>query len=167
MNKVAVGGHQLVVVAPHVLPPRKVRVARLRHSGRDHVAQRVRVVAVQVLRQPDGPVSAGGELEPFQVHVLVRRNVVWQVQPAVAQQQRGPDYRVEGYVVLAHEIVRAPVALPEVFPALRLAAVLRPLNGRRQIADDRLEPDVDALAVVALQRQRHAPVDVSRNCAVA
>ena len=143
VDQVPVGGDQLVVVAADVLLPGEVRVARLRHVGRQHVTKRVRVVPVQVVRQPDGPVPAGGELEPLQVEELVGGNVVGQVEAAVAQKHRRPDHGVERYVVLPHEVVRAAVLLPEVAPAVA-AGQARLLRGR-QIADHRLEPDVYAL----------------------
>ena len=101
---------------------------------------------------------AGGE-----VHVLVRRHVVRQVQPAVAHQHRRPDDRVERDVVLADEVVRpGRRILPERPPGVRVATALRPLLARREIADDRVEPDVDALVVVPFDRAPARPTTMSR-----
>ena len=85
---------------------------------------------------------------------------------AVAEQHRRPDHRVEDDVVLPHEVVVARVrVLPPLAPRLGRAAVLRPLDARRQVADDGVEPDVDPLRVlrVAVDRNRDAPVDVARH----
>src|SRR5438445_12583857 len=80
----------------------------------------------------------------------------------VAHQLRGPDKGVEPDVVLADEVVALALwVLPEVAPALRLPDPLRPLDRRGKVADHRVEPDVNALIVVAFQRDRDAPCDVS------
>jgi len=69
---------------------------------------------------------------------------------------------MEGDVVLAQEVVAPALRVfPELSPGLRVAALLGPLLGRRQVADDRLEPDVDALVLVALERNGYAPLDVA------
>ena len=84
----------------------------------------------------------------------------------VPEQDARPDHRVEHDVVLAHEIQVARVGvLPPVAPGLGRPAVHGPLDGRRQVADDRVEPDIDSL-VVALRvfgrhRDRHAPIEVA------
>ena len=84
---------------------------------------------------------------------------------AVAEQHRGPDLGVEDDVVLAHEVVGLRVRrLPPGPPGVRVAGAPRPLDRRRQVADDRVEPDVDPLVrpvPPAVQRDRHAPVEVT------
>ena len=69
-------------------------------------------------------------------------------------------------IVLAHKVVRAAVLAPKVFPSVRLAAILRPLYRRRQVADNRLKPHIQPLALIPVQRQRHAPLNIPRNGAV-
>ena len=69
---------------------------------------------------------------------------------------------MEGDVVLADEVVRPGVGvLPEILPGVGLAAAFRPLHGGGQVADDGLEPDVDALAFVAFHRERNAPRQIA------
>ena len=73
---------------------------------------------------------------------------------------------MEDDVVLAHEVrVQGLRLLPPVAPRLRSAAIPRPLDGRREVADDGVEPDVDPLRLlrVALDGNRDAPVDVPRH----
>ena len=74
-----------------------------------------------------------------------------------------------GDVVLADEVVL--LARRRLATRRRQASgsplLLRPLVRRGQVADDGLEPDVDALAgSEILDRDRHAPVDVARDRAV-
>ncbi len=86
----------------------------------------------------------------------------------VAEQQGRPDHRVEDDVVLAHEVVAAGVLAravrrPPPPPRLRVAGAPGPLDRGGQVADHRVEPDVDPLVGAvppAVQRDRHAPVQV-------
>ena len=67
---------------------------------------------------------------------------------------------------MKYDVARVGV-LPPVAPGIGRAAVRGPLDGRRQVADDRVEPDVDplvvALRVLGRNRDRHAPVEVARD----
>ncbi len=73
--------------------------------------------------------------------------------------------RVEDDVVLALEVEVLRVGvLPPVPPGVRLAALLSPFDRRREIADHRVEPDVDPLLLVlgvAGDRDPHPPVQVA------
>ena len=84
---------------------------------------------------------------------------------AVAQQHRRPDHGVEDDVVLALEVVVLGVGvLPPLPPGVGLAGGGRPLDRGRQVADHRVEPDVDALVLVlgvAGHRDPHPPVEVA------
>ena len=48
-------------------------------------------------------------------------------------------------------------------PGIRLPGDLRPFDGGGKIADDRLEPDVQALALPAFHRDGNAPIQVARD----
>ena len=82
----------------------------------------------------------------------------------VAEQHGRPDLGVEDDVVLAHEVVGLGVrVVPPGPPGVRVAAAPRPLDRGGQVADHRVEPDVDPLVrpvPPAVQRNRHAPVQV-------
>ena len=167
IDEVAVGGNQLIVVAADKLVPAEVGVAGFRHVDGQHVAQWVRVVAVQVIRDPQRPVLAGGKLAVFQAEKLIGRHVVGEVQAAVSHDHGRPDDAVEGDVVLADEVVSLCFGvLPEIFPSIGVAAAFRPFHGGGQVADDGLEPDVDALAFVTFHRERNAPGQIARYGAV-
>src|SRR5207302_10573190 len=50
-------------------------------------------------------------------------------------------------------------------PSIRVAPLRRPFDGRRQVADDRVEPDIDLLVRVFLparQGNGDAPIEVAR-----
>ena len=162
VNQIAVGGDELIVVSADEIRPVEFGIAGFGHVGGERVADGIHVVTLQNVGNPHRPVAACGNLVAFNVQVLVGGNVVRQVQPAVSHEHGGPDDGVEGYVVFAHEVVGARVrVLPEIAPAVGFAAARRPLFRGGQVADDRLEPDVDALVVVAVERDGDAPVEVA------
>ena len=123
--------------------------------------------------------AAGGELLALHRHELRRHDLGRQVEPAepprlaalvalavVAEQLGRPDDRVEDDVVLAHEVVGQRLGVvPPLPPALGVARIRAgPLDGGRQVADHRVEPDVEPLGGLlgpALDRHRDAPVDVA------
>ncbi len=80
MGQVAPDGHQFVVVAVHEAIPGEVGVLTLGGDDGQIIPQRVGVVALQVIGQPDGPIAAGGHLLPLQGHELVGHHVVGQVE---------------------------------------------------------------------------------------
>ena len=160
MNQVAIGGHQFVVVAPHELPPREIGIGRLRHVSRQQVAQRVGGVALQVVRQPDGPVAAGGQFLALDVQEFVGGDIVGQVQSPVSHQHRRPDHGVERDIVLAYEVVALGFLLPKRRPGVLFATQLGPFLAGREVADDRFEPDVDSLLLKTGLRYGHSPFDV-------
>ena len=157
VGQVAPGGDQFVVVPGDEFRPIPVGILVFGHVDGQVVAQGIRVVAGQGIAAPDGPVAAAGDLLAFQVHELVGRHIVGQGQSALflgkdlqellagAHQLGRPHGGMEEDVVLADEVegLRGRID-PPVFPGLRLAADLGPLDRRREIADDRLEPDVQA-----------------------
>ena len=87
---------------------------------------------------------------------------------AVVGEQLGrPDLRVEGDVVLAHEVVRPGLASSchqrcQASGGLAVAVAAGPLDRRRQVPDDRVEPDVELLVRVVLPAVAAAPGCPSR-----
>src|SRR5690348_4416717 len=56
--------------------------------------------------------------------------------------------------------------LPPVAPGVGLSLIRRPLDARREVPDDSVEPDIDALVrvlLVAWHRDWDAPVQVARD----
>ena len=98
----------------------------------------------------------------FDGQELVGRDIVRQVEAAVAHQHGRPDDGVEEDVVLADEVVALGIALPRsraTFSGSPL--VFGPFLAGGEVADDGLEPDVDALVLKAGHRHRDAPFDVA------
>ena len=171
VDEVAPVREQLVVVAADELGPGEVGVLRLRAGGDEVVAERVGVVALEEVADADRVAAARRELLALHRQVLGRDDVVRQLERpaagpvlaalAVADQHRRPDDRVEDDVVLALEVVVLRLGvLPPLAPGVRLASHRGPLDRRRQVADHRVEPDVDALVLVlgvALDRDRARP----------
>ena len=126
----------------------------------------------------DRVAARGGELLALHRQVLARDDLGRQVELAedprlaaaaapagVAEQLGRPDLAVEGDVVLAHEVVGDGLrVVPPLAPALGVAGAAGPLDRRREVADDGVEPDVEPLGRVvapAVERHRDAPVDVA------
>src|SRR5574341_956503 len=58
--------------------------------------------------------------------------------------------------------IREAISLwPVVAPRLRLADIFGPFHRRSEVTHHRLEPDVQALLLPAIQRHRDSPVDVA------
>ncbi|MPM42372.1 hypothetical protein SDC9_89037 [bioreactor metagenome] len=119
-----------------------------------------------------------GELRPAHRQVLRGDDLGRQVEHAegprlatvvaltvVAEQDPGPDDRVEDDVVLAHEVGGGGLRIePPGLPGVRVTGPGRPLDARRQVADHGVEPHVQPLhrlVTPAVQRHRHAPVEVA------
>ncbi len=183
VDQVAPARDELVVGASYELGPGEVTVLVLRSGRGDEVAQRIGLVALQHVADVDHDRLRGRELAPLHGEELRRHDLGRQVQlpvgprlPAtvaasvVREELGGPDLAVEGDVVLAHEVVgqRLPLSIgrrvPPVAPAVGLTEAAGPLDRRGQVADHRVEPDVEPLARVLpppVERDRDAPVDVA------
>ena len=177
IDEVAPVREQLVVVAADELGPREVGVLRLGSGGDEVEAQRVGVVALEEVADVDRIAATGRELLALHRQELAGDDVGRKVERAAAgpvlaalavpDEHRRPDHRVEDDVVLALEVVVLGVGvLPPLAPGIRLAPDRRPLDRRREVADHRVEPDVDALVLVlavAVDRDADAPVEVARD----
>src|SRR5690606_27810401 len=102
-----------------VFRPREVSVGRLWASNRNEVTQDVWLVAREEVANVDDVTTRGGELVRFHREVLARHHLSgkhkfpecagrssMRTLPRCREQFRRPDLRVEGDVVLAHEVVR-------------------------------------------------------------
>ncbi len=182
VDQVAPAGHELVVGAAHELGPGEVGVLVLGARGGHEVAERVGLVAAEQVADVDHDALAGGELAALHGEELARDDLGGQVElgvrprlaalvalAGVGEQLRGPDLAVEGDVVLAHEVVGQRLGVvPPTAPRLGVTPLdgtaPGPLDAGREVADHRVEPDVEPLGrVVAppVQRDRDAPVDVA------
>ena len=121
---------------------------------------------------------AGGKLAAVIVQVVERLDVIDQLPRLARPHDRGGEAeRVEGHVVLAHEldiahITRAPVGAPPAFPVgFRQAIGIGPFSGAGDVFDGRVEPDIEDLAfharpgLIALLH-RHAPIQVTGDAPV-
>ena len=98
----------------------------------------------------------GGELAALVVEVVERLDVVDELPGLTGPHQGGGEgERVEGHVVLAHEldvahVARTLVGAPPAFPVgVGLAVGLGPFGGGGDVFDRRVEPDVEDLALHA------------------
>ena len=166
VEQVAQRADELVVDAGDVVLPREVGVAVLGHQRRQVVAQRLGVIARQIVGDPDRVASRFRELRRVEQQVLVGGYVMGQVQPRT-HEHRGPDDGMERDVVLGQEVVVfCVIVVPPFTPRIGLAALRGPCARSRVVAHHRLEPDVDALALVAVAWHRNTPLHVARHRAV-
>ena len=181
VDEVAPAGDELRVVAPHELGPGEVGVRVLGPGDRDEVAQGVGLVAGEDVAHVDDHVLRGGELLPLHCEELGGDHLGRQVEGsqaarlsavralAVVGEQFGrPDLGVEDDVVLAHEVVGECVGVvPPSPPVLGASlpgggAAARPFDGGREVADDGVEPHVQALVRLVLPAgDRDPPGDVA------
>ena len=106
--------------------------------------------------QPDSPVARRGDLVAFEIEELVGRHVLGQDVLAVRFEHRREDDAVEDDIVLADEVHHLgsgvlPITLP----------VWRQLLRGGYIADRRVEPHVEHLALGPLDRNGDAPVQIT------
>ena len=159
VHEVTEDSYQLIVVACLEVTPREVVVLRLGGIGREDVAQDVLLTGqiLEVLIEPDGPVAARGDLVALEIEELIGGDVLGEDVGAFGTEHRREDDAVEDDVVLADEVQEARVfALPPLLPAvgqefLRIG----------DIADGRIEPHVEHLALGTLYGYGDAPVEVT------
>ena len=90
--------------------------------------------------------SAGDHLGGQVEHAVLPGLAALVALAVVAEQLGRPDDGVEDDVVLAHEVVGQRLrVVPPLAPALGLAQPAGPLDRGRQVADHRVEPDVEPL----------------------
>ena len=72
---------------------------------------------------------------------------------------------MEGDVVLAHEVVGLGLRVgPPLFPRVRVPDAMSPLDRRRQVSDDGVEPHIELLELVigpSFEGDGNTPVDVA------
>ena len=167
VHKVAIHGHQLVVVAGLEILPGKVVIFGLGRVGREHIAQHVLFTreVLQVFVQPYSPVARGRNLVTLQVEELVRGYVVGHDVVAMGLHHDGEDEAMEYDVVLADEVDKACLGvLPPLLPAApALGLCIAELFGVRDVADGCVEPDVEHLTFSTLYGHRDTPFQVTRH----
>ena len=130
----------------------------------------------QRLVHEDATATGCGELAAFIVEVVEGFDVIDELpRLARAQNGRGERERVEGDVILAHElgighIIGAFVGAPPAFP-IRAFTCIDPFLGAGDIFDRRVKPDVEDLAlhagpVLCSVFDRDAPVQIAGDAAV-
>ena len=155
--------------------PREVSVLRLRQRLGEGVAEQVGREVVEGFVEPHGPAATRRELAAFEVEELVGGHVGGKDEAGallprclvVRHQQRGEDERVEDDVVFSDKVEQiAALVLPVATPQLRVALPRGPFFRGRDVADRRVEPDVEHLALGVFDGHRHAPREVARHRAV-
>ena len=107
--------------------------------------------------RPHGPVAGCGDLVPLEVQELVGRDVLRQDIVAVSLEHRREHDTVEHDIVLANEMHELGVGtLPPLLPRLR-----EQLTGIGNVADGGVKPDIEDLALGALDGHGNAPVEVA------
>ena len=159
VHKVAIDGHKLAVVALLEVLPGEIVILGLGSVGREHVAQHILLAGelFQVVVKPDSPVARGRDFLAFQVEELVGGHVIGQLVTALGHEHGRENQAVEHDIVLANEVNDAGVA---VFP-VRFPVVGKAFLGVANVANGRIEPHVEHLALDTLDGHRNPPVEVA------
>ena len=167
VDEVAIDGHEFVVVARLKVLPGEIIVARFGRIGREDVAQHILLARHihEVFVEPYGPVARGRYFIVFKVEKLVGGHVVGQDVRAVCLEHGWEDDAVEHDVVLADKVNQARVLLlPPLLPgAPALGVAVAEFFGVGDIADGRVEPYVEHLALGPFHGHGNAPVEVARH----
>src|SRR5699024_1513321 len=180
VDQVAPAIGKLVINAANKLVPSEVGISVFWSSYRNEIAQCIRAELLEEVLDVDNNALGRGELGAGHGQELRGNNFRRQVEltvfvqlaslcalAGVAQQFCWPNLGVEGDVVLAHEVVVANLwVLPEILPRVWVAAAVGPLDGRRKVANNRVEPDVELLSVIVfptLDWNGDAPVNIARH----
>ena len=154
--------HQLTIVPGLEISPAEVIILSLRSICGKHIPHHILLARelLQILMRPDCPVSGGGDFAALQVKELIGRNIIGKnIAISVRLKHRREDYAVEDNIILAYEVHKPGIrALPPLLPALR-----EQLLCIGDVANRRIKPDIEHLALCTLYRHRHAPVEVSAN----
>ena len=159
VHEVAVDGHKFVVVARLEVSPSEVVVLRFGGVGGEDIAHHVLFAGelLQIFVEPHRPVARGRDFVVLQVEKLVARHVVGQDEGAFGFEHGGEHDAVEHDVVLADEVDEARiVGLPPLFPR-----VGEEFFGVGNVADGRVKPNVEHLALSAFYRHGNAPIEVA------
>ena len=165
VDEVAEDGNQLVVVAGLEVFPGKVIVLRLGRVGGKHIAEHILLARqiVEILVEPYGTVLRRRDLVALEVQELVSRHIVRQDERPFGTEHSRKDDAVEDDVVLADEVQHTRLwILPPCLPAsvalgLRVTQLLRVTD----VADRRVEPDVEHLALGTFDRYRDTPIQIA------
>ncbi len=122
----------------------EVGILSLRRICREIVSEIFTIEILHELIHPDRPIAAGGDLLAFEVHEFICGNVVRETIALILTHEHcRPDQCMKDDVIFANEVHHFGLFIqPIVFPFVRIALHLSPFNGRRNIADGRIKPDV-------------------------
>ena len=169
VDKVAEDGHQLVVVAGLEIFPGKIVVLRLGRVGGKHIAEHILLAGqfVEVFVEPYGTVLRRRDLVALEVQELVSGHIVRQDEGSFGPEHGREDDAVEDDVVLADKVQHTRLwILPPRLPAtvalgLRVAQFLRVTD----VADRRIKPDVEHLALGTFDRHGNTPIQIAADSA--
>ena len=165
VEEIADSVHELVIDACLELFPREIqlfRVARIREKIIPQIIGGKTDIEV-ILVRPDHTAAALGELHVVNLHHAACHDCLRRLVTRAFEQGR-PENAVMIDDILTDEMndLAFTLGLPELFPVA--AGRLRPLLRKRDIADWRINPDIDDQIVVTgelhapVERPRHAPV---------
>ncbi len=130
------------------------------------------MIALEDVGQPHSPVTAFTELCALDVHKLVCRNIVRQVQRPLLwfvidafnpHKLSLPNDRMEGDVVLPDEVENLGLGVvPPFLPGVGLTGHFGPLNRCGEISHYCFEPYIETLRVPAFKGDGNAPLDITR-----
>ena len=159
VHEVAEDCHQFIIVASLEIFPSEVVVLSFRSVGSKHIAEHV-LLAREVFKifvKPYSPVARSRDLVALEVQELVAWHIVGQDKRAFSLEHSREHDAVEHDVVLADEVDQASrIVLPPSFPS-----VGEEFLSVADIADRRIKPHIEHLALSALYRHWNTPIEVA------
>lgn len=150
---------ELVILLLELLPG-EIRILLLGDAVGQIVSDRVRIIVLRDIMEPDGMVATGRELLSLKIQEFIPRNIGRQIIVSGCHEDRRPDDRMKDNIVLPDEMDDTRTfSFPGILEQIHVSHLLGKLLQERNIPDRSLEPDIHLLLLFSWDR--YPPSDIS------